>query len=82
MTPPRNKFTGWADKPKPDNTRLQVVRVLDGDRVLGTVDRIGRRYESFDANQRFIGQHASRDAAVQAIHGQHQAGSIVNGLIG
>jgi hypothetical protein len=53
---------------------------MDGKQILGTVDRIGAKFESFGARQQFIGRHKSRDEAVAAIYASHKAAHIVNGL--
>lgn len=75
-----NRFAGWWDKPRPAVSRVQVARVMDGKQILGTVDRIGAKFESFGARQQFIGRHKSRDEAVAAIYASHKAAHIVNGL--
>ncbi|WIJ24988.1 hypothetical protein [Devosia sp. RR2S18] len=84
MTRPK-KFVGWWDRHEAalaanGKSRAVVTHVYDGAQLIGTVDRVGLRFESFSGTGRYLGRFVDRDLAVDAVHSVHQTRRIVAGL--
>lgn len=81
-----NKFVGWWDKREAATaerrSRAVVTRIYDGSLMIGSVDRVGLRFECFSSAGRYMGHYYNLDQAIEAVRSAHRSARVVAGLAG
>lgn len=86
MNKPSNRDGSWLQREarlaERGKTRGVVTQIYDGGQLVGSVDRIGLRFESFARSGRYIGRFYNLDQAIEAVKSAHQSARIVSGFFG